>query len=86
MVLRENLRVLRTTLDNFYADKGRYPTTLNELVSQRYLWVIPPDPLTNSNDTWVTIPPSTGEQPEGVWNVKSGAPGLARDGRSYADF
>lgn len=86
VVLQENLQVLRATLDKFYADKGHYPATLEELVQQRYLRAVPADPLTVSNATWVTLPPPDGGPQDGVANVKSGAPGQARDGRSYADY
>ena len=75
--LKENLTLMRDALDKHYADAGRYPATLEELVAKRYLRGIPPDPLTQSASTWVAVPP---EDPKrgGVWDVKSGAKGYER--------
>jgi general secretion pathway protein G len=50
-VLRENLASLRATLDKFHADTGRYPESLDELVTARYLRSVPLDPFTNSSAT-----------------------------------
>ena len=84
-VLRENLASLRDSVDKFYSDTGKYPQTLDDLVSKKYLRTIPLDPITESSNTWVIVPP---EDPQlgGVYNVKSGAQGRARDGSSYADW
>jgi general secretion pathway protein G len=73
-VLRENLALMRDALDQHYADAGRYPERLEELVARRYLRALPVDPLTQSSATWVVVPPA---QPEkgGVYDVHSGAPG-----------
>lgn len=81
-VLQQNLALLRETLDKYYGDKGKYPAALDELVSSKYLRSMPVDPITDSNATWVSIPP---EQPEmgGVYDVRSGSQGIARDGTEY---
>lgn len=84
-VLREDLHVIREQLDRFYVDRGRYPSSLNELVERRYLRSIPIDPLTERADSWLIVPPPHHEQ-GGVANVQSGAPGLADDGTSYRDW
>jgi general secretion pathway protein G len=76
-VLQENLAVMRDALDKHYADAGRYPATLQELVAKRYLRSIPADPFTGSNATWVAVPPSDMKR-GGVWDVKSGAKGYER--------
>jgi general secretion pathway protein G len=76
-VLRENLVLMRDALDKDYADAGRYPGNLQELVAKRYLRAIPPDPLTGSNATWVAVPPADAKR-GGVWDVKSGAKGYER--------
>src|SRR5574340_570495 len=52
-VLREDLFNFRDTLDHFYADQGKYPDSLTELVDKKYLRSIPQDPFTKKNDTWV---------------------------------
>ncbi|MCL2876592.1 MAG: type II secretion system GspH family protein [Betaproteobacteria bacterium] len=80
--LQENLRIVRITLDKFYADKGRWPKTLEELVEERYLHALPTDPITESNATWILIPPQNAEE-TGIANVKSGAQGSAKDGQPY---
>jgi len=84
-VLQQNLALLRETLDKYYGDQGKYPTALDELVSSKYLRSMPVDPITDSNATWVSLPPP---QPEmgGVYDVKSGAQGIARDGTEYQNW
>lgn len=76
-VLRENLYTFRSTIDQFYADQGKFPESLNELVEKRYLREIPKDPFTKSSDTWITVAPTTsneGETVEGsVYDVHSGS-------------
>ena len=85
VALAENLKVLRVTLDRFYADKGRYPETLEELVEQKYLRSVPVDPVTESDRSWILVPSQEAEV-AGIVDVRSGAPGRSRDGRSYESF
>lgn len=82
VVLRENLRVIRISLDKYYADKGEYPETLDELVEQKYLRSVPVDPVTESSQTWILVPAKDSET-AGVADVKSGASGQTHDGKSY---
>jgi len=56
-VLSEDLYNFRTTIDQFYADQGKYPDTLNELTEKGYMRGLPKDPFTKQSDTWVTIAP-----------------------------
>jgi general secretion pathway protein G len=81
-VLKENLHLMRDALDKYYADAGRYPDALDDLVTKRYLRNIPDDPITQSSTTWVVLPPAD-PQKGAVYNVKSGAKGSGRDGKSY---
>lgn len=81
-VLRENLRVLRITLDQFHGDRGRYPESLQELVALRYLHAVPVDPVTRSSRSWVLIAPRDG-QGAGVADVRSGAQGQTEEGQAY---
>src|SRR5262245_47835646 len=75
-VLRENLTMMREALDKHYADAGKYPGSLDELVSKRYLRAIPPDPFTRSPSTWVAIAPPGQQKDKGsVYDVKSSAKG-----------
>ena len=85
--LRTSLNVMRGALDQFAADKGRYPESLSEVVETRYLRSIPEDPLTRSSSTWVSIapPPESGLGGK-VYDVRSGAATRASDGRLYADW
>lgn len=83
--LRYNLVGLRQSIDQFYRDKGRYPSTLDELVQTRYVRSIPQDPITQRADTWVTVPAREGET-NTVFDVKSGASGRAKDGSDYAQW
>jgi len=78
-VLREDLFVLRDAIDKFYSDKNQYPSTLDDLVTEKYLRAIPIDPFTKSRATWQLVPsedPSLGV----VADVHSGAEDRGRDG------
>jgi general secretion pathway protein G len=80
-VLKENLTLMRDALDKHYADAGRYPGSLDELVSKRYLRTIPRDPLTQSS-TWLVVGP-TDPQKGGVYDIHSNAKGNGSDGTPY---
>ena len=82
-VLRENLATLRDSLDQYHADKGRWPETLEALATEHYLRAIPMDPVTGRSDTWTTTP---GEEGSGVSDVKSGAAGEGANGQPYAQW
>ena len=89
-VLRTDLFRMRDAIDQYYADKGKYPSSLDSLVSDGYLRKLPEDPFTKSADTWTTEPaepdPSNPSAEPGVYNVKSGAQGTALDESTYADW
>jgi general secretion pathway protein G len=88
--LKENLFRMRDAMDQFYADKNKWPADLAELVSEGYIREVPTDPFTSSKDTWQTIqaepdsnnPSSTG----GVDNVKSGSDRTSLDGTKYSEW
>lgn len=82
LTLQQNLRILRDNLDKFSADKGRYPESLEELVSQKYLRAIPVDPITESAATWITQGATDSNQ-KGIANVISGAQGQTSEGVPY---
>ena len=85
--LRQDLSTMRDAIDKFYGDKGRYPSSLEELVTARYIRNIPVDPMTDSATTWVVLPPPTDMQVKGeVFDVKSGASGKATDGTSISEW
>jgi general secretion pathway protein G len=81
--LRENLYLLRKTIDDFYADKGHYPETLNQLVEQRYVRSIPDDPVSQSNAWALTY--SKGE-PRGIADIHSMSEQASHDGSAYASW
>lgn len=98
-VLMANLALMRKAIDDFYADRQRYPSGLQELVDEKYMRVIPKDTITESADTWVEIQedvvdsldePSFGGEDEfagpGIVDVKSGAEGTTLGGVPYADL
>ena len=82
--LHSNLRLLRDAIDRFQSDRNRYPDSLQQLVEQHYLRGVPVDAETDSALTWVTAPPPDGAA--GVYDVHSGAAGMARDGTPYANW
>jgi general secretion pathway protein G len=88
--LRSNLMIMRDAIDQYYADKAKYPESLNALVSEGYLRSIPEDKITNSADTWTTVPapsePGALSANAGIYDVKSGSPDTAIDGSRYADW
>ena len=85
-VLHQDLRVMRTAIDQFLADTGRYPETLDDLVKRRYLRDLPADPVTGSAATWVSVTPPDGVASAGVYDVRSGADGNSLDGTAYAQW
>jgi general secretion pathway protein G len=89
-VLKEDLFRMRDAIDQYFADKGQYPSTLDALVSDGYVRKIPDDPFTRSSTTWQTIPaepdPNNPTAEAGVYDVKSGSDATAIDGTKYADW
>ena len=87
--LKENLYTFRTCIDQYFADKGHYPESLQALVTERYFRKIPVDPFTKSADTWE----ATMEEPDasetsadrqpGIIDVRSGSKAIALDGTPY---
>ena len=89
-VLKEDLFRMRDAIDQYYADKGSYPSTLDALVSDGYVRKIPDDPFTKSNSSWQTVPaepdPNNPTAEAGVYDVKSGSDATALDGTKYAEW
>ena len=90
--LRSDLFFMRDAIDQYFADKGKYPESLQTLVSENYIRAIPKDPITNSTDTWQTTAAEpqpgagTAATDPGIYDVKSGAGETAIDGSRYADW
>ncbi|MDO8445038.1 MAG: type II secretion system protein [Deltaproteobacteria bacterium] len=83
-VLKENLFTIRDVIDQYYADKARYPDSIQDLVDNGYIRKIPEDPFTKSSDTWVEVPPDTAEG--GIFDVHSGSDLIALDGTPYNEW
>ncbi len=91
-VLKENLFLIRDAINKFYIDKKKYPTALDDLVTNKYLREIPMDPIAKEND-WELIhfEPEDPEdfEPEimeAIIDVKSKTQGKAIDGTNYEDW
>jgi general secretion pathway protein G len=86
-VLKEDLFQMREAIDQYYADNGKYPETLNNLINTQdrtrsYLRDIPKDPFTGADD-WITVAPEGEDAASGVFDVHSASPLVAVDGTTY---
>jgi general secretion pathway protein G len=88
--LKSDLFFMRDAIDQYYADKGKYPDSLQTLVTDNYIRAIPKDPFTLSTDSWQTVEaePQAGSSTAepGIYDVKSGSQDTAIDGTKYADW
>lgn len=84
-VLQQNLAAMRESIDKMHGDTGKYPQTLDELVTNKYLRRVPVDPITGSVKTWI-LEQSTDPNVPGVVDVYSGASGKTRQGQAYRAF
>jgi len=84
--LKQDLAVMRDAIDKFHGDRGRYPESLEELVTLRYMRSVPVDPITDSTSTWKILAPPDSETKGSVYDVKSGADGTGLDGKPFADW
>ncbi|MDQ1919528.1 MULTISPECIES: type II secretion system protein [Massilia] len=84
-ILADNLRNVRAVIDQFYADTGRYPDSLEQLVEKKYLRSIPVDPVADSSTSWILVPPEDTTKGN-LYSIKSGAPGNDRNGKPYSDW
>jgi general secretion pathway protein G len=89
-VLKEDLHVIRAAIDSYTADKQKAPQSLDDLVQEGYLKVVPEDPMTHSKDTWVTDTSDslhTLDQTEpGIDDVHSGSQEPGSDGQPYSTW
>lgn len=89
-VLLEDLYQMRRAIDAYYADKAKYPDSLEDLTNGKYLRGLPRDPFTNSDTTWQTVPPESGEDgstpPGSVYDVHSGSDLVGLDGVPYREW
>jgi general secretion pathway protein G len=84
-VLREDLFQMREALDQYYADNGKYPAALEDLIvsddkAKSYLRELPKDPFTNAAD-WITV--NLEGDDGGIFDVHSASPMVGTDGTAY---
>jgi general secretion pathway protein G len=84
-VLRQNLSLTREAIDKYFGDNGKYPDSLDDLVSKKYLRSLPYDPIAESNTAWQIVAPLNSEN-GAVYDIKSGAQGKALDSTDYQDW
>jgi len=84
--LKQSLNVMRDAIDKFHGDLGRYPESLDELVTKKYIRKIPPDPMTESSASWVIQQPPEQSGVGAVYDVHSGASGNGAVGAPYAEW
>ena len=70
-VQRQNIGTIRDAIDKFYGDIGRYPESLDELVTRRYLRQVPIDPMTEQRN-WAVVAPADASQ-GAVYDIHSAA-------------
>ena len=89
-VLKEDLHVIRDAIDSYTMDKQKAPQSLDDLVQAGYLKSIPVDPMTHTNDTWVTNTDDTLESLDqtdpGINDVHSGSQEVGSDGQMYSTW
>lgn len=85
--LKEDLYRIRKAIDDHYADTGRYPAELSELVTKRYLRSVPADPLTESRESWRLVwSDEEGDDRRGIVDIHSGSDAVDGDGTAYAEW
>src|SRR5437764_4672127 len=87
-VLKDDLFSMRKLIDQYSADKGKLPQSLDDLVTAGYMREVPKDPITDNKD-WTTVPgddPYSTEGGTGVTNVHSSASEVATDGTPYREW
>jgi general secretion pathway protein G len=89
-VLKENLFRIRTSINLYFADKGKYPMDLRALVDEKYLRAMPIDPITGSGDTWIeeyaVLDDADISTEPGIADVRSGADGVSLDGTAFSEW
>lgn len=83
--LKHDLNTVREGLDKYFADNGKYPSSIDDLVEHKYLNKYPLDPITDSTNTWIIVPPEPPFEGE-VYDIQSGASGTAIDGSKYTEW
>jgi len=87
-VLRDDLRKMRSLIDQFAADKGKLPQSLDDLVSAGYMRDIPIDPFTGEKDWTITTgeDPNSSEGEQGMTDVHSASADTSTEGTAYSEW
>jgi general secretion pathway protein G len=83
--LKQDLNTLRESFDKYYADNGKYPNTLDDLVEHKYIRKLPVDPITEKTTTWIFTPPEPPLEGD-IYDIHSGSKAIAKDGTRYEDW
>jgi general secretion pathway protein G len=87
-VLRDDLFKMRSLIDQYAADKGKLPGSLDDLVTSRYMRELPVDPFTDQKD-WTATPgtdPNSTSDDQGIVDVHSASPDVGSDGKPYSEW
>src|SRR5215210_7407021 len=87
-VLKDDLRKMRSLIDQFAADKGRLPQSLDDLSSEGYMREVPVDPFTGQKDWAITTgeDPNSLEAAQGVIDVHSASADTSTEGTPYSEW
>jgi general secretion pathway protein G len=87
-VLRDDLYKMRSLLDQYAADKGKLPQSLDDLVTEKYLRELPVDPFTSQKDWTVEMgeDPNSTSTEQGVVNVHSASTDVSSEGTPYSEW
>lgn len=89
VVLKENLWQMRKAIDQYNADKGKPPQSLDDLVKGNYFRERPTDPMTDTtewNEVMDTDSTSSSEAEPGMKDIKSTSDGVDSDGKAYSEY
>jgi len=87
-VLRDDLFRMRSLIDQYSADKGKLPGSLDDLVSAGYMRDIPLDPITDQKD-WNIVTgddPYSSEGGSGIIDVHSSSGEVSTEGTAYSEW
>ena len=89
-VLKEDLFQLNHCLEQFRADRGKYPSAISQLQEKEYIRSIPEDPMTNSKETWVTEfespDPENPDAEVGIFRIRSASTDLGENHIPYNEW
>ncbi|HET6977000.1 MAG TPA: prepilin-type N-terminal cleavage/methylation domain-containing protein [Pyrinomonadaceae bacterium] len=87
-VLKDDLRKMRSLIDQFGADKGRSPQSLDDLVTEGYMREVPIDPITGEKDWAITTgeDPNSSEGEQGMTDIHSASAETSTEGTAYSEW